>query len=122
MVVHPLTTPPTFVTVVKTEEKGSDVNMATHLMMDAYENHFDTAVLITNDSDLLTPIQIVRSRLGKEVGVLNPQILNPRSKPSWELQKNASFFNPLRRGVLAASQFPSTMQDDKGTFHKPQSW
>ncbi len=60
MVVHPVTSPPSFVTVVKTEEKGSDVNIATHLLMDAYEDQFDVAVLVTNDSDLLMPVQVVR--------------------------------------------------------------
>ena len=43
---------PRYVKVVKTEEKGSDVNLATHLVRDAFRNEFDTAVLITNDSDL----------------------------------------------------------------------
>jgi len=37
----PAATKPTYVQVVKTEEKGSDVNLATHLLMDAYENRFD---------------------------------------------------------------------------------
>lgn len=122
MVVHPVSSPPEFVTVVKTEEKGSDVNIATHLLMDAYENQFDVAVLITNDSDLLMPVQVVRRKLGKRVGILNPQILNPKAKPSWALQRNADFFRTLRKGVLAASQFPPTLSDADGTFHKPLSW
>lgn len=56
----PLATPamngPRFATVIKTEEKGSDVNLASHLLCDAYEDEFDVGVLVTNDSDLLTPV------------------------------------------------------------------
>lgn len=33
------------VRVMKTEEKGSDVNLASHLLMDAFEDTFDVAVM-----------------------------------------------------------------------------
>jgi hypothetical protein len=32
---------------------------------------FDVAVVISNDSDLLEPIKIVREHLGKKAGILN---------------------------------------------------
>ena len=38
--------------VMKTEEKGSDVNLATHLLVDAFDDAFNIAVIISNDSDL----------------------------------------------------------------------
>ena len=44
------------VRVMKTEEKGSDVNLATYLLVDAFEDRFDVAVIISNDSDLKEPI------------------------------------------------------------------
>lgn len=62
-----------YVEVIKTEEKGSDVNLATHMLHDAHLNRFDVAVVISNDSDLLAPIKLVRTDLRKKVGVLNPQ-------------------------------------------------
>ena len=43
----------------KTEEKGSDVNLASHLLRDAFSKKFEVAVLITNDSDLAEPVWIV---------------------------------------------------------------
>ncbi len=58
--------------MIKTEEKGSDVNLATHLLHDAHMGRFDVAVVVSNDSDLLEPIRIVREQLGKKVGILNP--------------------------------------------------
>lgn len=111
------TKPVRYVRVTKTEEKGSDVNLATHLLHDAYLNDYDVAVVITNDSDLLEPIKIVGSDLGKRVGILNPQ-----KRPSRDLQANAKFFKQIRVGVLAVSQFPPTLTDSNGTFHKPSSW
>jgi hypothetical protein len=62
-----------YVKVIKTEEKGSDVNIATHLLMDGFRNDYELAVVVSNDSDLLMPIQVVTQEFGKPVGLLNPQ-------------------------------------------------
>ena len=50
------------------EEKGSDVNLATQLLLDAFDNNFEFAVVISNDSDLAWPIQMVRRKFKKNVG------------------------------------------------------
>ncbi len=54
--------PPQKVFVDKTEEKGSDVNLAAHLLRDPFLKNLEIAVLITNDSDLAEPARIVRLR------------------------------------------------------------
>lgn len=64
---------PSVVEVSKTEEKGSDVNLATHLLHDAHLGRFDCAVVVSGDSDLLAPVRLVIDELRKPVGVLNPQ-------------------------------------------------
>jgi hypothetical protein len=109
--------PQKYCRVIKTEEKGSDVNLATHLVHDAHINKFDLAVVISNDSDLLEPIKIVRQELGKEVG-----ILNPHQKPSRALLPHVNFIKQIRAGVLQAAQFPATMTAPKGKFIKPAAW
>lgn len=53
--------------------KGSDTNLALHLLSDRYKNVYDVAVIISNDSDLPLPIQFIRKELGKRIGLLNPQ-------------------------------------------------
>ena len=58
--------------VTKTEEKGSDVNLASHLLLDAFRKSCDTAVVISNDSDLREPIRIAEEQLGIRVGIVNP--------------------------------------------------
>jgi hypothetical protein len=107
-----------FAKVIKTEEKGSDVNIAAHLINDGYKKRYEAAVIVTNDSDLLEPIRIVRSELGLPVGVLNPH-KNPTSRV---LAQQATFVRQIRQGVLAASQFPDVLTDTQGEFHKPASW
>lgn len=109
--------PPKRVFVEKTEEKGSDVNLASHLLRDAFNKSFDVAVLITNDSDLAEPVRIVRQELGLPVGILNPHQYHSRA-----LQPLATFLKRIRQSDLIASQFPPVMQDVKGTFTKPTSW
>jgi uncharacterized LabA/DUF88 family protein len=59
--VNPPPSGPEMARVIKTEEKGSDVNLATALLRDAYENCFDAAVLVSGDSDLLSPVQVVKN-------------------------------------------------------------
>jgi uncharacterized LabA/DUF88 family protein len=54
------------VKVLKTEEKGSDVNLALHMLSDGYKNAYDVAVIVSNDSDLLLPIQFVKKELRKK--------------------------------------------------------
>jgi uncharacterized LabA/DUF88 family protein len=111
------TSPPEMVKVIKTEEKGSDVNLATHLLKDGYTNAYDCAVVVSNDSDLVEPIKVARYDLKKIVGVLYPH-----QRPSVELRRYATFMKPIRQGVLAASQFPPVLQDAHGRFHKPATW
>ncbi len=103
--------------VLKTEEKGSDVNLATHLLYDGFKGIYQEAILITNDSDLLEPIKIITNELKLRVG-----ILNPHPKPSRALLRHASFIRQIRKGALSASQFPVILHDGKGPFHKPTTW
>jgi uncharacterized LabA/DUF88 family protein len=108
---------PQTVEVIKTEEKGSDVNLATHLLRDGFRGDYDVAVVVSNDSDLLEPIKIVRRELGFRVGLLNPQ-----KKPSRVLQQEVDFLRQIRKGALQRSQLPPTLKDSQGTITKPSSW
>lgn len=104
--------------VIKTEEKGSDVNLASHLLIDGFRRSYEAAVVITNDSDLLMPIKFVKTELQIQIGILNPYKRSSRVL----LPPNVSFMKPIREGVLRSSQFPDTLTDSNGTFTKPSSW
>lgn len=119
--------PPNTIEVFKTEEKGSDVNLASHLLLDGFRGRYDCAIVISGDSDLLTPIRMVRDEIRKPIGVLNPQRLSgPNCRPprkSAGLQHAVSFYrNGITWALLVASQFPPELADAQGTFHKPASW
>ena len=66
----PPATGPKTVQVMKSEEKGSDVNLATYLLVDAFDDDYEMAVVVTNDSDLAEPIRLVRQKFRKKVLVL----------------------------------------------------
>lgn len=103
--------------VMKTEEKGSDVNLATFLLVDAFDDLFDCAVIVSNDSDLKEPIAQVKQRFGKTIGLLNPQ-----KRASRALLPLADFVKPIRYSALNLAQFPTRMRDAKGPFNKPPRW
>lgn len=114
------TMPPQRVQILKSEEKGSDVNLATYLLIDCFVGDFDEAVVISNDSDLALPIAKVTTQFGKNVKVINP---HPMAKMSGALIRVAtSHMRTINRAVLAKCQFPATLTDTRGTFTKPSSW
>ena len=107
-----------FVPVWNTEEKGSDVNLATHLLWDGVKEEYDIAIVVSNDSDLAEPVNIVKNELGKRIIILNPH----RERPSAELQKIADQFIDIRARHLVGSQFPAILTDGRGEFEKPSTW
>jgi hypothetical protein len=104
------------VKVYITQEKGSDVNLATHLLVDGFQNKYDFAVVVSDDSDLLEPVRVVSQELHKPVGIINPQ-----KHPS-KLSRYAVFELHVRTGVLKNSQFPKSLSDADGTFSRPPEW
>jgi hypothetical protein len=96
------------------------VNLASHLLIDGWRARYDLAVVISNDSDLKEPVRLVREELDAPVGVLNPHgnrswALSPKQLP------RGSFYKPIRRAALRASQFPTQVPDARGIVHKPTS-
>ncbi len=109
---------PDVVKIIKVEEKGSDVNLACHLLLDAFQNSFDVAAVLSNDSDLVEPIRIVTQVMGKPVGLLSPV-----SNPNPELSRVSSFIRRISVSDLAASQFSSPLlRADGSQLNKPTSW
>lgn len=99
------------------DEKGSDVNLAALLLVDGFRRDYEVAVVISTDSDLALPMRLVRTQLQLPVGLLKPG--------RWyanELIRAASFWKPIREGVLAASQLPPQLTDEHGTITKPSDW
>ena len=105
------------VEVIDMKEKGSDVNLATELLVDGFTGAYDVAAIVSNDSDLVAPIRAVRTHLKKAVG-----IINPHQRQSVELKNCASFIKEVRTWALKQSLLPPVLSDANGDIHKPSSW
>lgn len=132
---HP---PPDVVRVYKVEEKGTDVNLATYMLADAFRDDCDQLVLISNDSDLMEPVRIINSELNRKVLVLNPQSADTaarknartggrhKSRPSYHLKRIAFSVTDIRSDGnnchMTQSQFPHSLTDSNGTITIPASW
>jgi len=109
---------PTSAVVLRTEEKGSDVNLATMLVADAYQGAFQAAAVLSTDSDLALPIELVRRELRLPVGVLFP-----RGRYSVELDRVAAFKRTIDARLVRQCQLPPELVDAEGrTIRKPSAW
>jgi len=108
-----------YVEVYKTEEKGSDVNLALHILNDAWLNKYDCAILVSNDSDIAQALRFVTEDHKKEIGLIVPGDEKIR-RASKELQKYAHFIKRIRTGVLTDSQLPNPIPNT--IFYKPKEW
>jgi hypothetical protein len=108
---------PKKVKVINFKEKGSDVNIATQMLIDAYTNQCEAQFVLTADSDLVRPISHLKS-VGKTVG-----LILPTTKASKKIMAAASpLIHHVRASALAASQYPETLFDSVGEFSKPNRW
>ena len=107
-----------FATVRKREEKGSDVNVAAHLLTDVLQSRVDAAIVVSNDSDLALPIRIAREHV--PVGVLNPGT-NPtagalKGKPTDGVGRH------WWRRLVASDLLECQLPDRVGDIMKPSNW
>ena len=123
--VHPLNYPdptkaPLCTWVIKNEEKRTDVDIATNLLLDCFKNDAAEYVLISNDSDLVSPLGVVRREFRKTIGVINP---HERNDMSGHLEKVANWsIKTINPSVLRDCQLPPSLTDSKGVITKPPSW
>jgi hypothetical protein len=100
------------------EEKGSDVNVAAHLLVDVLTGVVDAAIVVSNDSDLAFPVSYARTRV--PVGLVNP---SPnylagalRGQPSDGVGNH--WWQQLSAADLRASQLPNPA----GGLARPAGW
>ena len=96
-------TGPRTVEILDTEEKGSDVNLASYLLLNGFEDEYEMAVVVSNDSDLELPIRMARTRLGEASRGLRP-------KPQTELRA-------ARRGLLVQAPAPGPLEREPVPRH-----
>ena len=100
-------------------EKMTDVNIAVEMMGDAYQDRFDTALLISADSDLCPPVSTIRRIFPPKRVVVG----FPPSRRSAELASVASNCFVEGKGSLARSQFLIEVATQTGIIlRKPDTW
>lgn len=100
------------------EEKGSDVNLASHLLLDAITGAVDAAVVISNDSDLAFPVARARERI--PVGLINPRPSGTAGalKGSKSDGVGHHWWWSLQSAAYSNNQLP----DPAGGYRKPVGW
>jgi hypothetical protein len=94
---NPFVEGPRTIDVVKTEERGSDADLAALLMLDACQRDGDTAVIVSSASNLQTPVRLARHQFGTTMGVVNPQPAQvPQSASRSGLLQAATTFGTSR--------------------------
>lgn len=99
-------------------EKKTDVNIAVQILMDAYRDIYDTAILISGDSDLVPPIEIIKSDFQNKKVI----VVFPPKRINISLTKVADGYLVLSRKILKISQFPNELNTNGYTLRKPEEW
>ena len=114
---------PVYARVLTREEKGSDVNLAVTMLNDAWRDECDTAIVLSNDSDLCEPIRIVCNELRKKVVIGYVPQDPKRIKVSDRLKVVASGVFHVKWPMLRRNQFPEKVTTRTGNVvTKPESW
>jgi len=105
------------------EEKETDVNIALHMLDDAYRSACDTMVLVSGDSNLIPALHLVRSRSPGTKIVLYVPGPHDRFRLASELRAVADDARSLPAGLLPACQFTNRVSLSGGaSVEKPLSW
>ena len=116
---QPLPGLPTHMLVRDSEEKGSDVNLATRLLVDGFNSEYEQAVVVSNDADFAGAMRYIRDGLGLRMTLVNP---DPNTNSPRDLANAATYVKRLWKSHLRRSQLPETLQDDVGVITKPTGW
>jgi hypothetical protein len=111
--------------VLKSEEKGSDVSIGARMVFEGCRGQYDVAVVVSNDSDLLEPIRLVKNEVGLQVGVVMPCTSANRQYRGMAsvFSGRVDFIKPsISTGLLKKCQFPSPLAGPTGPITKPVSW
>lgn len=97
----------------------TDVSIATEMLVDAYQNRFDTGLLISADSDLTPPTHAIRKYFpGKRIVAAFPP---KRSSVQLKQACDANF--TIGRGRLKQSMLPENITLANGhQLRRPVSW
>jgi uncharacterized LabA/DUF88 family protein len=103
----------------KYNEKMTDVNIATEMLIDAYQDNFDMAMLISGDSDLVPPIKAIHNLFNNK----RVFVAFPPKRQNQSVAINAKGSITIGRKKLVDSQFePEVISKTGYKLTKPKDW
>ena len=114
------------VRVLRPEEKQTDVNIALHMLADATDGCCEQQVLLSNDSDCVPALKMIRMRhptmrLGVVAPILGSE--SGRREPSGELREHSDWTRRvIDESDLAACQLPEKVTTRKRNIRRPERW
>ncbi len=94
------------------EEKETDVNIAIHLLNGAYRDEYDTALMMTADSDLSPAVTMMRKETKKSVRLVFP--IGLRSDELIAAAGGGDVNRRMKKIHLERSLFPREVKDSNG--------
>jgi uncharacterized LabA/DUF88 family protein len=100
-------------------EKMTDVNIAVEILRDAYQDMFDSAILVSADSDLTAPVLAIKELFPEKRIV----VAFPPQRHSAQLRRLAHGSLQIGRANLAKSVFPDRVPKGDGfVLQRPADW
>jgi uncharacterized LabA/DUF88 family protein len=100
-------------------EKQTDVNIAVQMMVDAYQDNFDTALLVGGDSDLVPPIKAIRKLFPKK----RVMAVFPPRRVSKQIKTACNGYFHIGEIDLKNNLLPDEiLKPDGFTIRRPESW
>lgn len=104
---------------IRHEEKKTDVNIACRLLEDAMDDRFDVAMLVSGDSDLVPPIEVLKRRWRSKRVIT----VFPPGRFSDALQRAAHGYIALSEQKLQRAQLPDQVLNSSGfALRRPSYW
>jgi len=109
---------PVLAKVRVTQEKGSDVALASQMVFDAMRSLAELYVLVSNDSDFEPTLRLIHSHVNAKLAILSP---SHKPSPSLLFSKEL-VVRTIRDSVLAASQLPDVVVVGGNRVSRPSDW
>ena len=106
-------------TWISHEEKMTDVCIGTELLTDAFKDRFDTALIVSGDSDLVPPVQALKNNFSEKRVI----VAFPPNRKSWDLGKTANARFTIDKYKFRKSMFPDqVVKPDGYVLERPKEW
>ncbi len=103
---------------IRHEEKMTDVNIACQLLADAMDDRFDTALVISGDSDLAPPIEMIKERFPEKRII----VLFPPNRVSKVVRRISTGYFSINESDVKKSMLPDIVGSEQKLIIKPSYW